>query len=138
MDATDRFVAEVTGAGEPRLDVAALCIAAHAHPGLDVDEWVAKLDEIAHACRAPTPDGIRASLAFDYRFSGNRDDYNDPENSLLDSVIARRLGIPITLSVLTMEIGRRLGVTFAGVGMPGHFLLTVPDEPGVWYDAFDQ
>src|SRR5512136_170599 len=108
MDATDRFVAEVTGSGEPRLDIAALCIAGHAHPGLDLDEWVAKLDEIAYACRAQTVDGIRTSLVRDCEFTGNRDDYNDPENSFLDSVMTRRLGIPISLSVLTMEVGRRL------------------------------
>ena len=65
-----------------------------------------------------------AQLLFEREgFAGNIDHYDDPENSFLDAVIERRLGIPITLSVLMMAVGRRLGVDVQGVGMPGHFLV---------------
>jgi regulator of sirC expression with transglutaminase-like and TPR domain len=68
-------------------------------------------------------------------FRGNADDYYDPRNSLLDDVLDRRLGIPITLSVVMLEVGRRCGLALRGVGMPGHFL--VGGAPGEWFDPFD-
>ena len=72
------------------------------------------------------------------RFRGNTDDYSDPENSFLDSVMTRRVGIPITLSVLMMEVGRRIGVDIDGVGMPGHFLVRprVAEAEATWCDPF--
>ena len=137
MDPRERFVAAVSGrADEMELDVAALCIAAHAHPGLDIDEWVARLDRLAACCPAPTFDALRAHLFEHERFMGNLDHYDDPENSLLDSVIARRLGIPISLSVLMITVGRRLGVDVQGVGMPGHFLVLDAARGDVWCDPF--
>jgi regulator of sirC expression with transglutaminase-like and TPR domain len=74
-------------------------------------------------------------LFTDLGFAGNTVDYGDPDNSYLDAVLDRRLGIPITLSVLMIEVGRRLGVAVQGVGMPGHFL--VGAGAGVWYDPFN-
>ena len=67
-------------------------------------------------------------------FHGNDSDYGDPRNSFLDDVLDRHLGIPITLSVLMLEVGRRLGLQLHGVGMPGHFL--VGGGPGEWFDPF--
>ncbi|HEV7862509.1 MAG TPA: transglutaminase-like domain-containing protein, partial [Acidimicrobiia bacterium] len=64
------------------------------------------------------------------------ENYQDPDNSYLDQVVSRRLGIPITLSVLTIEVGRRLGVALDGVGMPGHFLLRDRADPGTFLDPF--
>jgi regulator of sirC expression with transglutaminase-like and TPR domain len=58
---------------------------------------------------------------------GNREDYSDPRNSFLDQVLDRRLGIPISLAVLMMEVGRRVGLRFEGIGMPGHFLVRSDD-----------
>jgi hypothetical protein len=150
MDATDgpgrnarelarrRFASEVAAApADTRLDVAAFCIAAHAHPGLDIDAWCGRLDELAGECAVPTFDGVRAQLFDSAGFHGNRTDYADPENSFLDSVITRRTGIPIMLSVLMMEVGRRLGVDVRGVGMPGHFLVQDGDATdGRWCDPF--
>jgi regulator of sirC expression with transglutaminase-like and TPR domain len=127
-----RFAEAVSAA-----DVAAFCIAAHAHPGLDVDAWTGRLDELAAGCPAPTFDALRAHLFDDRGFTGNRDDYGDPENSFLDSVLERRTGIPITLAVVTIEVGRRLGVAVDGVGMPGHFLVQPAGEAGAWYDPFN-
>jgi regulator of sirC expression with transglutaminase-like and TPR domain len=116
------------------LDEAALLVAAHAHPGLDVARELARIDELTRGCRA-TPAAIAARLFVDLGFAGNRDDYGDPRNSLLDDVMDRRLGIPITLSVLMIEVGRRLGVRLEGIGMPGHFL--VGAGSGAFFDPFD-
>jgi len=134
MDARSRFAAAVAGP-EVHLDEAAFAIASVARPALDIDEWCTRLDEIAHGC-APSFDAIREYLAGDLGFRGNEDDYADPENSYLDAVITRRTGLPITLSVLTMEIGRRVGVEIDGVGMPGHFLVSPRADEGTWCDPF--
>jgi len=137
MDATQRFAAAVAAPpAEMRLDVAAFCLAAHAHPGLDVDRGCDLLDELAARCPTPTFDGLRAYLFQTLGFRGNARDYGDPENSFLDSVIQRRLGIPISLAVLTMEVGRRIGAPVHGVGMPGHFLVMDAARDGVWCDPF--
>jgi regulator of sirC expression with transglutaminase-like and TPR domain len=137
MEATARFAAAVSvPAPDVRLDVATLSIAAHAHRGLDIDAWCARLDELAAECPEPTFDGVRAHLFQRVGFTGNAHDYTDPENSFLDAVIERRTGIPVTLSVLMMETGRRLGVEIAGVGMPGHFLVREVARDGVWCDPF--
>ena len=134
--ARERFVAAVEcPLSEVRLDIAAFCIAACMRPDLDIDAECVRLDDLAAAC-APSFDGMRAHLFDDLGFTGNTRDYADPENSFLDAVITRRTGIPISLSVLTMEVGRRLGLTVEGVGMPGHFLVHDADRPGVWCDPF--
>jgi regulator of sirC expression with transglutaminase-like and TPR domain len=136
--ARKRFAATVaTPATEVRLDVAALCIAAQAHPGIDVDAWVGRLDELAAGCPTPTFEGVRVYLFEQLGFTGNSDDYADPENSFFDAVLTRRMGIPITLSVLMMEVGRRLGIDIRGVGMPGHFLVQDgTSTEGRWCDPF--
>jgi regulator of sirC expression with transglutaminase-like and TPR domain len=134
--ARKRFVAAVDGpAADVQLDIAALCIAARLRPALDIDAECARLDDLARGC-PPTFDGMRAHLFDELGFAGNTRDYADPENSFLDAVITRRTGIPISLSVLTMEVGRRLGLTIEGVGMPGHFLVHDGGRPGVWCDPF--
>ena len=135
MQATERFTELVRRPdAEIPLDEAALLIAAHDHP-VDVDAERAGLDDLA-ANLGPDPDAAAvASLLFgDLGFAGNTVDYADPRNSYLDMVRERRLGIPITLSVLMLEVGRRAGLELSGVGMPGHFL--VGAGPGVFYDPF--
>src|SRR5690606_29139610 len=118
------------------LDEAALLIAAQAQPGLDVAAELAALDEIAAQVRDPTLTGLLRLLFRDLGFDGNRDDHYDPRNSFLNEVRQRRTGIPITLSVLTMEVGRRVSVPLWGVGMPGHFLLRDKVDPDVFVDPF--
>lgn len=137
MDPRARFAELMAGsdAGLP-LDEVALLVAAHVRPGLDVEAELARLDRLAAGVRAPTLDSLRRYLFADLGFSGNRDDYYDPDNSCLDQVVRRRLGIPITLSVLMLEVGRRLGVPMAGVSMPGHFLVRDKVDPGVFVDPF--
>ncbi len=118
------------------LDLAWALLTAHAHPGVDPDGLVVDLDDLAAACRTPTLDGVLHHLFVDQGFVGNQDDYYDPANSYLDDVLDRHLGIPITLSVVTIEVGRRLGVPVAGVGLPGHFLLRDKVDPEVFIDPF--
>jgi regulator of sirC expression with transglutaminase-like and TPR domain len=119
------------------LDEAALLIAAHARPDLDVAAELGRLDDLAAGCKEATLDGLTRHLFDELGFRGNTENYADPDNSYLDQVIRRRLGIPITLSVLTMEVGRRLGVGLDGVGMPGHFLVRHRADPATFLDPFN-
>lgn len=139
-DAAERFVALVADpAGDPPLDEGALLIAATA-TGIDVEAWMLRLDELAGAALA-FPDarnapGLAQVLFVDWAFAGNTADYADPRNSFLPHVVDRRLGLPITLSVLMIEIGRRIGLQLHGVGMPGHFLVGVAANPDEFVDPF--
>jgi regulator of sirC expression with transglutaminase-like and TPR domain len=135
--ATERFAALVGGDSKDfALDEAALLIARHAHPDLDEAVPLAELDRLAATVHADTADAVASALFHEGGLTGNTVDYADPRNSYLDDVLARRLGIPITLSVVMVEVGRRRGVALAGVGMPGHFLVrTTAGEP-TWYDPF--
>jgi regulator of sirC expression with transglutaminase-like and TPR domain len=118
------------------LDEAALLIAARARPDLDVGAEQARLDELAGGCGEATFDGLTRHLFTDLGFTGNTERYQDPDNSYLDQVMRRRVGIPISLSVLTMEVGRRLGVALDGVGMPGHFLVRHRAAPATFLDPY--
>jgi regulator of sirC expression with transglutaminase-like and TPR domain len=130
-----RFAQLVQGPpNELRLDQAALLIAA-AHHELDEAAALATLDRLASACPAPTLDGLREHLFVAEGFGGNRDDYYDPANSFLDLVLTRRTGIPITLSVIAIEVGRRLGLAIEGLNTPGHFLVR---HAGMVFDPFER
>lgn len=120
----------------PRDDInlaqAALVIAGDEYPDLDVAAYLRRIDEIAQTLRARLRADISPSdtlallnryLFDELGFAGNSDDYYDPRNSYLNDVIDRKLGIPITLSVLYIEVGRRLGLPLSGVSFPGHFLV---------------
>ena len=120
------------------LDEAALCVAAVAQPGLDIAAHLTRLDEIAATIATPTRTGLLHELFESGRFAGNADDYYDPRNSYLDQVLARGLGLPITLAVVAIEVGRRIGVELDGVGMPGHFLVRDRTEPPAFVDVFDR
>jgi regulator of sirC expression with transglutaminase-like and TPR domain len=139
VDATERF-AELVGQRPESavpLDEAAFLIAAHAHDGLDVAEQLGRLDDLAGAVDGTGLDAVCTSLFEREGFSGNRAEYYDAENSYLDAVLDRRRGIPITLSVVAMEVARRVGIGLVGIGMPGHFLIRTADAPYVYVDAFD-
>lgn len=137
MDPAARFEALVQGP-EPAipLDELALLVAAHAEPGLDISRWLSALDEIAARCSDPSFTGVVRHVVTE-GFAGNRHDYYDPRNSYLHDVIERRTGIPITLSVLTIELGRRVGVPVVGIGMPGHFLVRDGLDDQSFADPFD-
>jgi len=125
-------------AEEIRLDKAALLLARTEYPALDVSTQLARLDALAARTQCdPTlpPHANIASLNKllfeEENFSGNEADYDDPRNSYLNDVLDRKLGIPITLSLIYQEVARRCGLPVVGVGFPGHFLtkyLTVSGE----------
>ena len=137
-DATEAFAALMRRdeAAIP-LDEACLLIAAHADPTLDVAAELSRLDDLAAQVRRPTLDGLRGTLFSDLGFTGDRTSYYDPRNSYLHEVVRRRRGIPITLSILAIAVGRRVGVPLEPVGMPGHFLLRDKVDRSVFLDAFD-
>jgi regulator of sirC expression with transglutaminase-like and TPR domain len=133
----ERFAALMAGPGDDfRLDEACLLIAAAANPQLDVAKYVGLIDGIAYSCPAPLLDTMLDHIYNGLGFAGNLTDYYDPRNSLLDHVLDRRLGIPISLAVVVMEVGRRIGVPVSGIGMPGHFLLRDKVDPEVFIDPF--
>ncbi len=114
------------------LALASLIIASDAYPDLDVAAYLRRIDDLAQTLRrrlradispADTLAMLNQYLFEELGFAGNSDDYYDPRNSYLNDVIDRKLGIPITLSVLYIEVGRRLGLPLAGVSFPGHFLV---------------
>jgi regulator of sirC expression with transglutaminase-like and TPR domain len=118
------------------LDEAAMLIAAQANPALDVGAQLARIDEAA-AQLGPADTEQVCRLVFEkLGIRGDTATYDDPRNSYLDQVLDRRRGIPISISVLLIEIGRRCGVTLVGVGMPGHFLVRDPQRPELLIDAF--
>ena len=125
---------------------AALLIALDEYPTLDVDGYLAQLDQMAAAVRlrlegAGAPDAIIGTLngyLFDeLGFSGNRLDYYNPRNSFLNDVLDLRTGIPITLSVVYIEIGRRLNLPIRGVGLPGHFIVRYDGARPAFIDPFN-
>jgi regulator of sirC expression with transglutaminase-like and TPR domain len=127
MDAVARFT-ELVGAPDPPLDRAALALAAGAGvtetaARKDIERGLAELDRLAVG--VGSLEKLVHRLFVQEAFSGNGSDYYDPRNSLLPHVLRRRLGIPISLAVVTIEVGRRAGVALEGVGMPGHFLVRV-------------
>lgn len=134
MDYLDEFEALVNRPDEEvDLALGALTIAAAADPGVEIGYWLQELDE--YALGVDDLESLRTRLFEELGFAGDTDDYYDPQNSFLNRTIERRKGIPITLSVLTMEVGRRAGIKLQGVGMPGHFLVRLP-MTGEYVDPF--
>jgi regulator of sirC expression with transglutaminase-like and TPR domain len=132
MDPRDRLVALAGAADARSLAEGALWIAAEACPGLDVSHWLDRLDALGRrAAERVTPempvDAAAAAvgrLLFDEMgFQGNTQDYYDPRNSFLNDVLDRRLGIPISLSVVYLAVAERAGLDANGVGLPGHFVV---------------
>lgn len=118
---------------------AALVIARTEYPDLDIEQYVRRLDEMGQRARrllGDLPDATETIAALNQvlfaeeGLRGNRDGYYDPRNSFVNDVLDRRLGIPITLSLIYMEVGQRVGFPLFGVGMPGHFLLKHYDVDG--------
>jgi len=134
MEALGRF-AQLAALPEPSIDLAeaALLIGAAGDPGIEPSRWLAELE--GYAARLADLGALRHRLFVELGFRGDTRNYYDAENSFLHRVIARRLGIPITLSVLAIEVGRRAGIALDPVGMPGHFLVGVPGEDA-WLDPF--
>ncbi len=145
-DVEDRLAAVVSGAdGQGRLAEAALWIAKDEYPDLDVGAYLARLDDLAERAKWKAPRTLPAAerverlnrfLFEEMGFRGNRDDYGDPRNSFLNEVLDRRTGIPISLSVVYADVGRRIGLDIVGVGFPGHFLVKLQGAPELVVDPF--
>jgi regulator of sirC expression with transglutaminase-like and TPR domain len=130
-------------AGEDaRIDLARACllIAQDAYPKLDVERYMDEIERMASRLRARLPQNCGAEervvalnqfLYDDLGYWGNTEDYYDPRNSYLNEVIERKTGIPITMSILYMELGRRIGLPLEGVSFPGHFLVRLPLRGGM-------
>jgi regulator of sirC expression with transglutaminase-like and TPR domain len=141
--------AAITRLPETTIDLgeAALWIAAEEQPGLDPEPWLERLDDLGarlqrrlHGVRSELD---RLSLLTEMLYGeeglrGNAEDFYDPRNSFLNEVLDRGLGIPITLAVVCMEVGRRAGLLLQGVGFPGHFLLRLAHHPQVLIDPFER
>jgi regulator of sirC expression with transglutaminase-like and TPR domain len=126
---------------------AALLIARQEYPDLEVGRYLERLDDMAAEIGSRLRGGesamsriahLNRHLFDDLGFRGNTQDYDDPRNSFLNDVIDRRVGIPISLSAVYMEIGRRLGFPIHGVSFPGHFLVrwSDPEGPEILLDPF--
>ena len=145
-----RFAAEVSRPeGEVDLARAALLIGAEEEPRrADVARCLVRLDEMGEEARARAVrwGGTRVEALNKYLFEelgfvGNESDYYDPRNSMLHQVLGRRTGIPITLSVVYIEVGRRAGLRVEGVGLPGHFVVRAfegEEGEGVLVDPFNR
>lgn len=131
MSGLQRFADLVT---RDQFDLAEACflIGTDIAPGLDIAAGLAQLEAIAESIRTRLPAdafaeqrlvALNRTLFDEMGFRGNTENYYDPRNSYLHEVLARRTGIPITLSVLYIEIGRRIGLPLYGVSFPGHFLV---------------
>jgi regulator of sirC expression with transglutaminase-like and TPR domain len=119
---------------EEKIDLARACllIAQDAYPGLDVERYLGDIERMAIRLRARIPQSggaeervvaLNQYLYDDLGYWGNTEDYYDPRNSYLNEVLERRTGIPITLGIVYMELGRRIGLPLEGVSFPGHFLV---------------
>ena len=116
---------------------AAVAIATQEYPDLKIDDCLSQLDALGQAVELRMGDeknpyriiaALNTVLFKELGFQGNRSEYYDPKNSFLNDVITRKKGIPISLSVIYMEVARRVGVSLAGVGLPGHFLVKYEDD----------
>jgi len=129
----ERFGQMVSGPDEAiNLAEAALLIASEEYPGLDIAAYLARLDEMAATLSrrlradispADTIVALNRFLFDEHGFSGNAADYYDPRHSFLNDVLDRKRGIPLTLALVYMEIGRRIGLPVQGISFPAHFLV---------------
>ena len=133
-DLVSERLQQVLSGPEGAIDLAeaALLIATHAYPDLDVAHHLARIEELAKTLELRIqPDSghsqrilaLNQFLFAELGFAANEGDYYDPRNSCLNEVLERRVGIPITLSLLYMEVGVRIGLPLHGVNFPGHFLV---------------
>lgn len=134
--------AQVVAGDDAGIDLAhaSLMIAQDAYPGLDVERYLGDIERMAMRLRGRMPQtsaveervaALNEFLFEDLGYRGNTADYYDPRNSYLNDVMDRRTGIPISLSVLYLAIGRRVGLPLEGVSFPGHFLVRLRLRAGV-------
>ncbi|EAZ89421.1 SirB1 family protein [Crocosphaera chwakensis] len=127
---------------------AALIYAKYEYPKLQIQDYLTSLDIIAERVKDSLPSNlyplkviktINHYLFQELNFKGNKTNYYDPSNSYLNEVIDKKIGIPITLSVVYLEIAKRLDFPMVGIGMPGHFIIRPEFENvGIFVDVFNQ
>ena len=142
-EARRRFAAYIARAPEDfRLAEGALLIALEAYPDLDVGAYLRRLGGMAETISARLGleleprrivSHINACIFKEQGFRGNRRDYYDTRNSFLNEVLDRKVGIPITLSIVYLDVGRRIGLPVNGVGLPGHFVVQYGAQPEPFY-----
>jgi regulator of sirC expression with transglutaminase-like and TPR domain len=152
-EARGQFAAEVSRPdAELSLARAALLVGKEEEPrGCDVERCLAQLDAFGEEARSRIEgrdaygtrvEALNRYLFDEQGFTGNASHYDDPRNSMLHRVLERRLGIPITLSIVYMEVGRRAGLRVEGVGLPGHFVVRAyeddEDAEGTLVDPFNR
>ena len=148
QDDWEQFV-RMAGLPDDEIDLAraGFLIAAMEYPGLDLDHQFGLLDSLSagvagrlDASQDPLfcVNTLSEYLFDEVGFQGNLDDYYDPQNSFLNEVLRRRLGIPITLSLVCIEVGKRLDIPLLGVSLPGHFLLRHQQEEDLFIDPFNK
>ncbi|WP_443029127.1 SirB1 family protein [Spirulina sp. CS-785/01] len=147
--ARQRFYQEIQQP-QDQLDLgkAALYLAQEEYPTLEIDYYLNILDTMAAEVAEQLPESryplkivqtINQYLYEELGFYGNQKDYYNPRNSFLNDVLERRTGIPITLSLVYLEVAKRLDFPMVGIGMPGHFLIRPEFEGvGIFVDAFNQ
>jgi regulator of sirC expression with transglutaminase-like and TPR domain len=159
--ARQAFITLIAG-DEASIDLAqaALLIAAEEYPALNIERHMDRLEELAGQVRlrmenagqtsthSPATGDERLSILramnavlFEQeRFRGNRIDYYNPQNSFLNRVLERHLGIPLTLSLIYMEVGKRLGVPIEGIGLPFHFMVrcTLEEHDQLYIDPYEK
>ena len=133
-DRPHRGFSELVALPDEAIDLAqaSLLIAREEYPGLRVGEYLARIEEMAATINGRLRGGegftslvahLNRHLFDELGFRGNREEYHDPRNSFLSDVLDRRVGIPISLSTVYLEVARRIGLRLAGVAFPGHFLV---------------
>lgn len=119
---------------EANLAEGALLVALEEHPRLDVDEYLGKLEAFADSVRGRMGSGepeifslghLHHELFDEAKFNGNAQNYYDVRNSFLNEVIDRRVGLPITLATVFIDVARRVGLNASGIGLPGHYIVRV-------------
>jgi regulator of sirC expression with transglutaminase-like and TPR domain len=129
------------------LDRAALTLALEEYPGLSIEQYLHRIDALAAQVevlvgqdRAPINvlESLKQVLFIQEGLKGNKEEYYDPRNSYLNEVLDRKLGIPISLSIIFMEVARRIAFPVEGVGLPGHFLVKYADaDREILIDPFE-
>jgi len=141
---------EATNGANETVDLlgAALSIARIAFPDIETTFYAGELEQFARSIRQQVDQSmsdeelinlVNIELFQKQGFRGNKEDYYNPENSYLNRVLDRRLGIPLTLSLIYMEVGERIGLKCEGIGFPSHFLVRCGGEAsGVYVDVFNE
>ena len=153
MDLTDKIdkeFSQLASLADDRIDLAhgALLIAKAAYPDLKESLYLERLDRMASRVKLDmTADTesvdiitkLNCILFEQGKFRGNRDNYYDPDNSFLNRVLDRKTGIPITLSLIYIEVAGRLGLDVRGIGLPGHFITALYHASGkIFIDPFNR